>query len=574
MTDSLEVLMDLRNRVDLTIKEIETGIGTVYESKVPTAAVGPMIGKHAKFMEDLTGKLDAGSISIAQFDAQVQVGIQDSFTKAYAAGKGVKISDLTDGDVEFLRRATQAEFEFAAKFGRDIESGGLIMPRAARANMYGGAVNGMAWNGMVESMPDDSRFNWVLGAAEHCCLTSNSVDVITVRGILPLKDVRVGDLVFTHKNRWRRVVAKPVHRSTAAHRYAVLVGEDGRLFGLTDDHKLWTRHGWLTAREVSNGQHRVVSKKTTKNIFGVELRQNIREDGRKSAIGQARRKQESFVLSQLLSEDEGRGGSDPAVRLLRQGIHSLEVTDRKVQVGEVLLLDDVCEQGSRLYDLSVEEDHSFVAGGLVVSNSDCITLSISGPYTKWNLPTTPGSGSTLCRGRCQCRITAISGPMTKDEKEQASKYGSARDQGVKDMLDVSPPKGMRLADKVEQEYIDSVRNEINFERRQISQLETGTKEWKNAIHRRSNLNGELIEFIEQESIFEVPVYSVDEVISAADIGVKAQGDIMLTGLDGGSLDVISDKQLDAMVSRYEKVLGDELPKDSAAAKKATKKGKK
>jgi hypothetical protein len=573
MSDSLEVLMDLRNRVDLTIKEIETGIGTVYESQVPTSKVGPMVGAHAKFMEDLTGKLDAGKISIDQFDAQVQVGIHDSFTQAYAAGKGVKISDLTDGDVEFLRRASQAEFEFAAKFGRDIESGGLVMSRVDRANMYGGSVNGMAWNGMVEGEADDSRFNWVLGAAEHCedcitlsisgpytkwnlpttpgagatvcrCVTSPWARVLTKRGSIPIVDVVVGDLVLTHKGRWKKVLATPVHLSESRHHQAWVKAPTGLTVGFTTDHKFFGDEGWLAIGEVAK---RRLPMYTVPHEMLKVWNENSKRCEKRNMHNL------SSCLPDMRKEEGPQGGRVSFVRYESEG--------KITMGGPVVSGQDSCwscsrwekaaqtlrqDQSPPLYDLTVEDDCSFVVEGLVVHNSNC-----------------------------QCRLTVVSGPLTKDEKAQAAKYGSARDQGVKDMLDISPPKGMRLPNRIEQDYIDSLRNEINFERRKIAQLPPSSKEFKQAVSRRSRLNGELIEFVEQESIFEVPVYSVDEVITAADIGVKAQHDIMLTGLDGGSLDVISGEQLDAMVNRYEKTVGEELPKDSVAAKKSTKKkGKK
>lgn len=352
-------LKDLRMLVDLALKEVEGEIGVVHETAALSGTVARQAAKHAAWMETMTKQLADGQISLAQFERAVQKQIEKTFADAYAAGKGVKVSALTAGDLEYLRRATSYEFTFARRFGKDITSGRLLMPRAERAAMYGGAVSGVAWNGNIERQPDNTLIHWVLGAAEHC--------------------------------------------------------------------------------------------------------------------------------------------------------------------------------------------------------DDCITLAFSGPYRKWNLPTTPGAGSTRCRGRCQCSLEYETGVMSRREKEQAAKYGAYKDARVWDTLATEPPDGMRAATAAEQGYIDNLRNEINYHRRMIAQGdELSPDDLKYHIARRKELNAELIEFLQQEGIYEVPVYSVDDVITGADIGIRAQSDLMLSGIDGESSRLISDEEIQAMIRRYEEAINDSI----------------
>jgi hypothetical protein len=82
-------------------------------------------------------------------------------------------------------------------------------------------------------------------------------------------------------------------------------------------------------------------------------------------------KRRCFLLRHLLERASVSGVQDPCVRLLREEVCSTGVGDQEVEVGQILLFTGVLAVGSRLYDLTVEDDHSFVAAGMVVHNSNC-----------------------------------------------------------------------------------------------------------------------------------------------------------------------------------------------------------
>lgn len=74
---------------------------------------------------------------------------------------------------------------------------------------------------------------------KHVCLASGSL-VLTRDGHKPIESIEVGDLVLTHKGRWRPVVAKACNGIRSVVRMEAQGVADLRM---TPDHKVWTRNG-------------------------------------------------------------------------------------------------------------------------------------------------------------------------------------------------------------------------------------------------------------------------------------------------------------------------------------------
>lgn len=499
-------------------------------------------------------------------------------------GKGDPLVVLAPRDDNWLRSAVQHEMRFLNKFLDAAVSGDFVMPLEHRVRMYADALDAFYDSARVIGLPNNTAIHWVTPGdrvscpscvflQEHSpyttetipcvpragmtlclCLLDCDVDIVTRRGILPWSAVQVGDQVWTHRGRWRRVTAKHVNRSTEAHRYAVLVGPRGELTGVTSDHPVWTNEGWCTAADAAQRDLRVLpcvpgadpskldgalpgvlgagavagragsaqaprtarsgaptayavreSNRATLSPAGVgrTLRGSVlarqpdvlrlpvplavgagartypegvvgsssergphrrsvgesrmqgparasrgtpgqgREDGtvllgctrrgeqplaRRSAAedlpalredlpGSTEHGQEppeevllagvsqrrayapsgvdlrrvpaelhapgvrgpqvparAFLLADLLQQRAGEGMGDPAVRLLREEVQASGLgrsEGEEVEAGQVLLLSGVLPSASSLYDLEVEDDHSFVAGGLTVHNSNC-----------------------------------------------------------------------------------------------------------------------------------------------------------------------------------------------------------
>jgi hypothetical protein len=154
--------------------------------------------------------------------------------------------------------------------------------------------------------------------------------------------------------------------------------------------------------------------------------------------------------------------------------------------------------------------------------------------------------------------------MSAAEREEVGEYSAHRGESLAEMLEPPPPpKGLRLPRTErtipdmpsEREYIDELRHRIDTNRRKVALAKT-EKAKKAAIKLRKEANAELIEFLEKEKIWDTPLWSVDEVITEAHIGARAEVDIFRHGIDGESLGLMSEREVAALVRRYEKEIGE------------------
>ena len=210
---------------------------------------------------------------------------------------------------------------------------------------------------------------------------------------------------------------------------------------------------------------------------------------------------------------------------------------------------------------------------------DCIILASQSPYTKASLPTTPRAGATACLSNCKCKLTFQVGVLSQEEMEDAAEYSFRKDQSLREMIEPPPPpKGLRFPDTAEQRYINNLRNKMNYQRRLIGSGELTGKELKDAVRLRAKFNQELIEFTEANGIWDVPLMGVDDILDERHIGKRAVNDIFRHGLDGSSLDTLSQRKLASLLDHYEKEVGeafsDEMIIASVKKSKRLKKPKK
>lgn len=195
---------------------------------------------------------------------------------------------LGPGDDKWLRSAVRHEMGFFNGLLDAIVTSDYVMPLERRIKMYTRALESFYDSARIIGLPNNTIIHWVTrGDARTCpscvfladhspyttanlpttprsgaqlclCLTSDRTLVYTRRGDIPLHNVHVGDDVWTHRGRWRRVRSKRLNRSVVAHRYAVLVGPHGDLTGVTSDHPVWTRLGWVTAEEAARANLHVL----------------------------------------------------------------------------------------------------------------------------------------------------------------------------------------------------------------------------------------------------------------------------------------------------------------------------
>jgi len=188
---------------------------------------------------------------------------------------------------------------------------------------------------------------------------------------------------------------------------------------------------------------------------------------------------------------------------------------------------------------------------------DCLILAANSPYTKWNLPTTPRSGDTRCVSNCLCKLEVNLGVLSRAEREDAAEYAQKRDQSLNDMLrPVKPPRGMRLAEPAELRVIDGLRMRMNLLRRRMAEPGLDPKELRKLAAERSRINAKLIDYLEERGIYDVPVWSVDDVLDERHVGRRAVQELFRHGIDGRSLSLVEKRHLTAMLDRYEKEVGE------------------
>lgn len=203
---------------------------------------------------------------------------------------------------------------------------------------------------------------------------------------------------------------------------------------------------------------------------------------------------------------------------------------------------------------------------------DCIILAANSPYSKWNLPTTPKAGATQCLTNCECKLRFKKARFTDEELDDAEAYTKVKDQPLNEFTSQpKPPFGMRKATIIEQVDIDDLRSEINFNRRRIAQAGLSEKELETAVRLRKEANAELIEYLEENDIYEVPLWSVDDVLDGRHISETTINDIFRDGIDGKSLGKIAKDKIDGLVGKYKKAADEKKTKRPKKKKKRKKK---
>jgi hypothetical protein len=452
------------------------------------------VDRHDPFMRASIRTAEYGrSLARSRYTSTMEAARQDlreAWERSYRMGirsSGVwKSPRLAASESSWVRQAARREMSFFNQLIDDVKAGKPVQSLRSRIAMYGKAILAAYTAGQVAATGRSTLIHWLLDPqAEHCddcialakngpyvkdtlpttpraglckcrCIVTPSALVLTVRGEVPIADVRVGDLVWTHRSRWRAVLATPRTSTTSTTAGAVARG-----ITFTADHKFWTLDGWVPLIEVAERQLQMVHlqyAEILQQMLGPyalgspvehlptvrDLLSNLRcwSEGSESlgvsvmrqapqgieAVGIAGefaqdssgpapfwvgspetfRGFDSGQLHQL--EGEGRetvgsvlGREEVAARLsLPVGVDTPERSDPSwygcapqkwqlhgrpaVQLGVASQVGSPVDswpgcsesitpcsivEGTTLYDLTVDEDHSFVVEGMIVSNSNC-----------------------------------------------------------------------------------------------------------------------------------------------------------------------------------------------------------
>ena len=199
-------------------------------------------------------------------------------------------------------------------------------------------------------------------------------EVLTADGYRPISDIRIGDMVVTHRNRLRPVLHK-FERETEEPLYIIRprkMGYDD--LRLTGDHKVYVvRSEWVNKHKSRDGlrlQHEPdwIPAKDIKPGDYVAVGYNDEESS-----------PDTIALHDYVSGYETQDGKlfkattrgpDSNVALLEPETsivvkHSFEYDDLKWMPIDEIAVEDYT---GTVMDIEVEEDHSFISAGVVVSN--------------------------------------------------------------------------------------------------------------------------------------------------------------------------------------------------------------
>lgn len=153
------------------------------------------------------------------------------------------------------------------------------------------------------------------------CLLDGQVKIYTSKGWKKIKDIQIGNLVLTHKGRFRKVIDTILtyKQTPNAIRFGFGGTQQMRL-SVTDNHPVLINGEWVEAKDIKKGSE----------------------------------------ISYLA--DECKGNHKKEFKFISRKI--IDVKKWKVKSPRIL------------YNLSVEEDESYIANGFVVHNCRCVALPI------------------------------------------------------------------------------------------------------------------------------------------------------------------------------------------------------
>jgi len=132
----------------------------------------------------------------------------------------------------------------------------LLIEKRQLTKMHGTYFEGYKpWaDGRIHSTFTFQTATWQMS----CC--AGSTPVTTSRGVIPISEVKIGDRVWTHRNRWRLVTATWVHPATPM---VTLHFSNGQDLTCTTAHRLLlTDHGYIKA--MANGKEHSISPEADK----------------------------------------------------------------------------------------------------------------------------------------------------------------------------------------------------------------------------------------------------------------------------------------------------------------------
>lgn len=210
------------------------------------------------------------------------------------------------------------------------------------------------------------------------CFTNYRTPIYTSKGWRYIKDIKVGDLVLTHKKRFRKVTQLIFTEREVESTFTITckMKREGRTIQLRDitgDHPILVNNNWIKAKSIKIGQkvsllHDKCDYKECNQDYPIFSRDNI-----------DRGKVDHCSVSCKSFDKSSKRTLEERQELTRNGrgeynFHEIEI---------ISVEEKVINKVRKLYNFSVEEDESYIANGIPVHNCRCL-LSHKDQDTIWN----------------------------------------------------------------------------------------------------------------------------------------------------------------------------------------------
>jgi len=126
-----------------------------------------------------------------------------------------------------------------------------------------GAELGYMQSGVVEGK------KWLTAVDERTCFLANT-KITTNKGYIPIQDIKIGNLVLTHKDRYKKVI-KLYHRKYDGNVVRITLKGDNIRLTATENHPILVDGKWIEVRNIKQGDR--VNYFSIQNCFiGVEVK--------------------------------------------------------------------------------------------------------------------------------------------------------------------------------------------------------------------------------------------------------------------------------------------------------------
>lgn len=217
---------------------------------MPDSLIDQLIASVKEDLGDVTSRLLADEMTPAAWRRECELILRRNVYTAYGIGQG---ETLTAAQERTVREELNRQIGYLRGFYDDIKAGKLSDEQiAARIGMYADRLRGIEQQGEIDMLGLDLPQVPGDGGTQCLCLTSPEARVWTAQGWQQLVDVKVGDLVLTHRMRWQPVTALIIKLSVPRHRQAWVLAPSGRYVGCTEEHLWWGPNGWQDASHLGS----------------------------------------------------------------------------------------------------------------------------------------------------------------------------------------------------------------------------------------------------------------------------------------------------------------------------------